>query len=178
MTSITLDDAQGILDLDGDPEVHKFLIDPVKSTLEEARFDIVNIQKQYEEVGIGRYALLRKSDREFLGWSGLRLETTEINGHADFYDVGYRLIRKFWGNGYATESAIASIAYGFQVMNYEKLYAEADQENIASCKVLRKSGMIHVDTFDEDGCQVEWYELTKAQWEQSNPDLTNIKFYT
>lgn len=178
MTSIILDDAQGILDLDGDPEVHKYLPDPIKSTLEEARVDILNIQKQYKEVGIGRYALIRKSDRAFLGWSGLRLESETINGHTNYIDVGYRLIQKFWGMGYATESAIASVAYAFQVLGLDIIYGEAEVANTASCNVLRKSGMIHVDTYDDDGYLVEWYELTKEHWQASKPDLSEIKFVT
>jgi len=40
--------------------------------------------------------------------------------------LGYRFIEIFWGKGYVTESAIASLKYGFEILKLEKIYAMAD----------------------------------------------------
>lgn len=156
------EDAQSIYELDSDPEVHKFLgKKPIKS-LDEAVEIIEFINLQYQENGIGRWAVIDKESKNFIGWSGFKFITTPINGRKNYYDLGYRFIRKFWGKGFASESAKACLNYGFKKMNQKQFFAMADKKNLASNKILEKIGMIKIDEFDYEAVPHNFYKINKS----------------
>lgn len=161
LREVVLEDAEGMLALDSDPEVHLFLPDRVIETLEEAKESILDIRKQYKQFNIGRWAVIEKESGDFIGWAGLKWNTGPENNRMHFHDVGYRLIRKYWRKGYATEAAIASIKYGFNEMSIGELIGVADSRNIASVRVLQKAGMKYIETFYEDDIPLYWYSLKK-----------------
>lgn len=151
-------DNVGMFELDSNPEVHRYLgNDPVKS-IEECDEAIKNIQQQYLDNGIGRWAVILKETNEFIGWSGLKLERN-VNGHETFYDLGYRFIQKHWGKGYGYESAKAFIDLGFNEMNLTVINAWADADNLGSRRILEKVGMQFVNTFEYEGSEEVWYEI-------------------
>lgn len=153
--------------LDSNALVHKYLGNKPLSTKDQAAKVIQFIRKQYEERGIGRFAVVEKSSGDFIGWSGLKLnagEKEELNGIQDFVDIGYRFIPEYWGKGYATESSIATLRFGFEEMNYPTIYGAAENENVASNKVLQKIGLKFVNTFYYDDIPCKWYALKKEEY--------------
>lgn len=161
LRELELSDAQGMFELDSDPDVHKYLGELVVNSIEESIGRIENIRNQYLINGVGRWAVIEKESKSFLGWAGLKLEEPRFFHPEKYYDIGYRLIKKFWGNGFATESAQASINYGFEKLNLTEIYADADTNNIASKKVLEKIGLKCVKSFDDEGFIVDWYKISK-----------------
>lgn len=151
-------DEQHIFELDSNPEVHKYLGNHPITTIEQARDYIDNINGQYARNSIGRMAAILKDTGEFIGWAGLKLEFNE-NGHDEFYDVGYRFIERYWGNGYATEAAQFFVDYGFRVLKMEKINASALAGNIGSRKALEKAGLKYIESYDYDGEEAYWYEM-------------------
>src|SRR5688572_11277934 len=105
-------DDKGMFELDSDPDVHTYLGTKPLEHIEQSREVIEMVRKQYIDNGIGRWAMIERSTGEFVGWAGLKLVKTETNGRINFYDVGYRLIKRYWGKGFASEAAIASVNYG------------------------------------------------------------------
>ena len=91
-------------------------------------------------------------------------EKEALNGHQNFIDIGYRLIPKYWKKGYGLESSVACLAYGFNTMNYNVIYAAADVENIGSNKILEKIGLQFVNDFEYNKIKVNWYELKKENF--------------
>ena len=164
LREIDIQDANGILQLDSDPEVHLYLPDKVIHTIEEAKDDIRNIRRQYADFGIGRWALIEKATGAFTGWAGLKWNIGPENNRHNFYDLGYRLIRKYWGKGYASEAAKVSVDYGFNTMNLDEIIGVADSRNIASLKILQKVGMKFIETFIEDDNLLHWYSIKKADF--------------
>ncbi|MBN4070207.1 GNAT family N-acetyltransferase [Olleya sp. AH-315-F22] len=163
-------DVEGMFELDSNPTVHKYLGNKPIKTKEKAIEIIQFIREQYIERGIGRFATIEKSSGDFIGWSGLKLnldKKDELNGKRNFYDIGYRFIPRFWGKGYATESSIATLDYGFKKLNLELIVGAAEIDNIASNKVLKKIGLQFVNEFDLEGVKVNWYELKKEDYEQT-----------
>lgn len=156
-------DVQGMFELDSDPEVHRYLGNNPVSTIEQSEKVIQYIHKQYKENGIGRLAVIDKASGEFMGWSGLKLEDV-IRKEGPYYDLGYRFKRKCWGKGIATESAIASLQFGFEQLKLEEICAAADVNNIGSNKVLQKVGMRWVETFEFEGFDNNWYRLRRMDW--------------
>lgn len=151
-------DAPCMFELDTDPEVHRYLGNRPVQTLAESQGTIAFVRRQYQENGIGRWAVELKETGAFMGWAGLKLIREPINGHVDFYEVGYRLIRRYWGHGYATEAARASVAYGFEVLQQPVLYAIVDMQNLASRAVLAKIGFQHAGEFEHQGTPTAWLE--------------------
>lgn len=130
-----------LFEMDSNREVHRYLGNSPLQTPEEAEAVILMIQKQYRENGIGRWALIEKQSREFLGWAGLKLVKEEINGYTNFYDLGFRLKPNYWGRGYATEAATSLVKYASEILKLKNLYAFVDEGNKASIRVLEKSGL-------------------------------------
>jgi ribosomal-protein-alanine N-acetyltransferase len=103
-------------------------------------------------------------------WSGLKLnldKKEELNGKRNFYDIGYRFIPRFWGKGYATESALAVLDYGFNELNIKTIFGAAEIDNIASNKVLQKIGLRFINEFHFENGIANWYELKKEDYEQT-----------
>ncbi len=137
LREITVNDTKAVYDLNDDPDVVRYTSDPAFKNLDEAKELILNnIQKQYADNGFGRWAVILKSTGAFTGWCGLKLRdgATEV-------DLGYRFMKKFWGYGYATEAAMASIKYGFETAGLNRIIGMAMEQNTASIKVLEKCGM-------------------------------------
>ena len=160
-------DLDGMFELDSNPLVHKYLGNKPIISKEKAENIIQFIKKQYKERGIGRFATIEKSSGDFIGWSGLKLNSDKketLNGKTHFYDIGYRYIPRFWGKGYATESSLATLNFGFRKLNIEIICGAAEIENIASNKVLQKIGLQFINEFTFEDTQVNWYELKNIDY--------------
>ena len=71
---------------------------------------------------------------------GMRLDLTLEHRRAE---LGYWIGGPFWGRGYATEAAIAVVAFGFDTLGLHRIYAHHFGGNTASQRVLEKIGMRH-----------------------------------
>ncbi|WP_418638899.1 GNAT family N-acetyltransferase [Winogradskyella sp.] len=153
---ITIADTQDFFELDSNPKVHLFLGNNPVKTIEQSEAMIANILQQYKTNGLGRLAIIEKSTNEFVGWAGLKLEE-KLRKEFSYYDLGYRLKEQFWGKGYATEAASASLEYGFNTLKLEEIGAAADVNHIASNTILKKVGMQPSGTFEYEGDLCNWY---------------------
>jgi RimJ/RimL family protein N-acetyltransferase len=162
LRELRVTDLEGMFELDSNPEVHKYLGNKPVKTKDESLKMIESVISQYQERGIGRWATFEKSSGEFIGWSGLRLNNEyNMNGFTEYYDVGYRLIPKYWGKGYATESGKAAIDYAFNVLKLSTLYATTEIGNQASHNALLKIGLNYIEDFysEEWKLNLRWYKL-------------------
>ncbi|WP_298237683.1 GNAT family N-acetyltransferase [uncultured Algibacter sp.] len=167
MRDLLESDIQGIFELDSNPDVHKYLGNNPIKTLKQAKDSIKFVRSQYKERHIGRFATIEKSSGNFIGWSGIKLNTgnKEVLGtKRDFYDIGYRFIPRYWGKGYATESAIAVLNFGFNKLNIETMCGAAETGNIASNKILQKIGLKYIEQFPYEDEMINWYELKKENY--------------
>lgn len=164
LREIVLDDALPMYHMEADPEVHTYLDSTPINAIEEAINIIDFIRKQYVDYGIGRWAIELKETGQFVGWGGLKYRPDEVNGHIGFYELGYRLLRKFWGLGLATESAEATLKYAFEELHLDTVYAMADSQNKASENALLKSGFKFTAEFKYKGVQSQWFEIAQVAW--------------
>ncbi|WP_353162237.1 GNAT family N-acetyltransferase [Myroides odoratus] len=158
-------DVEGMFDLDSNPEVHQYLGNHPVQSKEEIVEVLAFIQQQYVDNGIGRWAIIDRATQDFIGWTGFKYVTEETNGHLHYYDLGYRLRQKYWGKGLATEAARACLAYGFNQLDFQEVFAMADCANDGSNAILTKLGFTRMETFDLDGIPHFWYQLDKASFE-------------
>jgi ribosomal-protein-alanine N-acetyltransferase len=156
-------DAAGMFELDSNPEVHRYLGNTPVTDIEQSREIIESLRRQYKENGIGRWAVILKETNEFIGWSGLKLEKN-INGHEQFYDLGYRFIPKHWGKGYGYESAKAFVDFGFGEMKLDKICACFMRGNTGSQRIMEKCGLEFINDFmHHDEALCAWYEIENPQ---------------
>jgi RimJ/RimL family protein N-acetyltransferase len=168
------EDDQGMFELDSDPEVMRYIGKRPVQSIEESRGIIDFIRNQYATDGIGRWAVIEKATNDFLGWVGFKLIHERTNNHIDFYDFGYRLIRRCWGKGIATEASIASLHFGKKELKLPDIYAMTDVNNGASRHILEKLGFRFIDTFHfetnpgwrtDDELIATWYKLADGLYE-------------
>jgi len=107
LREMTLSDAKHLFLLNEDPDVTKYTGDnPFLNPTEAYRF--LEKYDHYKKYGFGRWAVIDKTNEHFLGWCGLKY-TEKL----DEFDIGFRFFKKYWNNGYATESAKACMKLGF-----------------------------------------------------------------
>ncbi|HTN45650.1 MAG TPA: GNAT family N-acetyltransferase [Flavipsychrobacter sp.] len=166
------EDAEGIFELDSNKEVHRYLGNNPITTRQQAQEAIAAIRSQYDEYGIGRWAAIEKSSGDFIGWSGLKFITTVENNHTRFHDVGYRFIPRYWGKGYATESAKATLRYAFETMRLEEVIGTCHEENLASRNALEKCGLRYVEKFKWKNLICDWLLITAKEWSEQKRATT------
>lgn len=159
------DDLDGMFELDSNPIVHKYLGNKPLTTKEQSKAYIASNIEQRKTRGIARWVAIEKSSGDFIGWSGLRLNSDiTFNNTTNFYDVGYRFIPRYWGKGYATESSIIALDYFFNTMKKNLLIGVAEVDNIASNRVLQKIGLQFVEEFKIDDIPANWFQLKKEDY--------------
>jgi RimJ/RimL family protein N-acetyltransferase len=158
----TEEDAPLIHKLNSDPDVLKYVHERVLKNDEEAKEVITNIILPQYKLNLGRWAIHKRDDYEFIGWCGLKFLK-----EAGITDLGYRLLKNAWGKGYATEAAQYSLIYGLRDLKIKTITGKAHFENKASIKILEKIGMRFSHNEIIGGIPVKVYSL-------SLPEITDI----
>lgn len=157
------EDLENLYRLDSDPEVMKYLSNGVPGTLDQAKAALTRILARYHEgQNYGVWAAELKPTNEFIGWFSLKplAGTSEI-------EVGYRLMKKFWGQGLATEGASKMLELGFNTVGLKKIVGIVNISNAASKRVLEKAGFTYDCDIDYKSPneavsrRVSWYEIFK-----------------
>ncbi|MGW5780085.1 GNAT family N-acetyltransferase [Streptomyces sp. NPDC003863] len=133
--------------MNADPEIREYLGDLL--TREESDATVAAMESDFEKRGFGWWALEARATGAFLGRAGLDVigEDMPFSG----VDVGWRLTRSAWGNGYATEAARACLAFGFEVLGLPEVLASTTVDNLRSQAVMRRIGMTRnpADDFED-----------------------------
>jgi RimJ/RimL family protein N-acetyltransferase len=119
--------------------------------------------------GFGMWAAELKEGRRLIGYIGLAMPTW-LPQVMPAVEVGWRLHPDHWGRGLATEGGRASLRYGFDVLDLDRIIAIVMPENVASRRVMAKLGMIQVSTTRDAERHVglEIHEITGASWAVRN----------
>lgn len=117
-----------------DPEVTKFLGDGLPHSYEQAAAYVVDCIRSEAKEGFARYAVILRETGELIGFCGFK------KGYGCI-DFGWRYARRAWGNGYATEAAVAVLDYGINTLKLYGIVVESAVENVGSVRVIEKLGM-------------------------------------
>lgn len=159
LSRFTVADAPLIYKLNSDPEVLKYVHEPVLENEDHAKKIIENIILPQYKNNLGRWAVYLKVDNAFIGWCGLKyLPEPGIT------DLGYRFLKHSWGKGFATEAALYTLEYGFKDLHIDIITGRAHVENVASQKVLEKIGMKYIRDEIVDNCPVKTYIATLQEF--------------
>lgn len=127
-----------------DPKVMEFFLQPL--TKEETLAFYHRIQHELRTSGYGLFAVERKEDQAFIGYTGLH----SFSFQADFapgIEIGWRLSAEYWGHGYAPEAATACLKWAKEV-GLEEIWSFTSLPNLRSQRVMQKIGMNLVKEFD------------------------------
>ncbi len=119
---------------------------PSTLTEEKARSFVERMQQHFEENQFCYFAVERLDTQTFIGFIGLLTQKYE-SPFTPCVDMGWRLKKAAWGNGFATEGAKTCLQYAFKTWDFDKIYAMATHNNVNSIKVMKKIGMTQEGTF-------------------------------
>ena len=139
MRQFTLDDAPLLYALDSDPEVMRYISKGVPTPLEKITGKVLPKWLRYYETSdhLGFWAAHERASGDFIGWFHLRPDRFA----PEEMELGYRLMRRFWGRGYATEGACALVEKAFTDWGIDRVVAATLVDNTASQRVMEKCGL-------------------------------------
>lgn len=156
--------------MNADPEVMEFF--PSTLTEEESDALVDRIRAQFAEHDFGLWALEVAGQGEFIGFTGLAIQTFEAPFNPSV-EVGWRLARSAWGKGYAIEAARAAVADGFGRLGLDEIVSFTAVTNVRSQGVMARLGMVRdpADDFDHPRVPVGSplrahvvYRLSRERW--------------
>jgi RimJ/RimL family protein N-acetyltransferase len=167
-------DVELLVELDSDPEVMRYLGNgrPTPRRVVE-RETLLRVLRYHDRLGGPAFwAAIERNTGDFVGWFELQPAGP---ARPDEAELGYRLRRPAWGQGYASEGARALVDRGFAEFGLQRIVATTMAVNTASRRVMEKAGLRYVRTFHEswpdpipgtEHGEVE-YALTRADWERA-----------
>ncbi|MFF8314680.1 GNAT family N-acetyltransferase [Streptomyces lydicus] len=133
--------------MNADPEVREHLGDLL--TREESDASVAQFQAEFDQRDYGWWAVEVRATGEFIGFAGL--DQVEDDMPFTGVEIGWRLARSAWGQGYATEAARTVLAHGFDTLELPEILAVTTATNLRSQAVMRRIGMTRdpADDFDD-----------------------------
>ena len=150
-------DLEDCLAMDRDPLVTQYIPGPWSDPVKHRAFVVERMATVYP-AGMGYWTIRNRIGPEyFLGWVLL----LPYHFAGDEVEIGWRLLRKYWGQGYATEAASIILKHAFQNVGLESVVADIDAQNNASKRVAEKLGMRFIEKRRIDGKEFNSYSHSK-----------------
>lgn len=150
------EDYKTLYPLHSDPEVMKYIRAPDKSIdqTQNRLNEILDYSKENPHYSL--YLAFTKGDDELIGWALFLHGEMNLNNEIE---VGYRLFKKYWGQGYATELTKRMIKFGFDELKLKRICAVTDPLHKKSKNVLIKSGLKYIDERMYYGHMCSYFEV-------------------
>ncbi|MGI5365372.1 GNAT family N-acetyltransferase [Streptomyces iakyrus] len=134
------DDLVPLSEIHADPAVMQRIGDGAPRSMEQTAQDIETWEEEWDEEGFGMFAVELLGAGELVGAVGLSVADApaEIAGQVA---ISWRLGRVFWGQGYASEAAHATLEFALQDRGLDRVVAVCRTDDSASANVLGKLGM-------------------------------------
>ena len=152
---LTIRDKEALVPILSDAEVMRYSLIGVHDRRQIRQF-IEQRLLSYLEYGFGLYAVVYKPNQELIGYCGFFIQSIEQQKEVE---IGYRLAKKYWGQGLGTEAAKAVLEYGQQRFNFQRFVCLIDPENVRSIRVAQKLGMKLEKELIYHGLDVQMYSL-------------------
>jgi RimJ/RimL family protein N-acetyltransferase len=126
--------------LNGDPDVMQHF--PSRLTPEQSDEMVDRMMAAWADRGFGLWAVERLDTSEFIGFVGLSVPMWQA-AFTPCVEVGWRLGKQHWGNGFAPEAATAALGWGFENIEPpdDEIVSFATEANLKSQRVMEKIGM-------------------------------------
>lgn len=151
---LTLEDKPLLKEFFASEEAIRFYPDIVVNDPSEPERWITRQMNRYKDFGTGLFGIFKKDTGEYVGQCGLLVQ--EVDGITEL-EVGYNLLPRFWGNGYATEAAVSCKEYAFRNRLAPSIISIIDIGNVNSQRVAKRNGMKREKQTEWKGLQVYIY---------------------
>jgi RimJ/RimL family protein N-acetyltransferase len=141
------DDVAAFAEFSADPAVMQYLVPFADRTAVDAW--VAAARKHWQDHGFGPWVVELPDEAPFIGVVGLSNLRFALP-FAPAVEAAWRLSRRYWGQGYAYETARAAIDDGFGRLGLEEIVAFTVPANLASRRVMEKLGMARDPTEDFD----------------------------
>ena len=138
-------DTEPYIDMCSDPVVMEYF--PETHTRERSLGYIQKVGADFDRQGFGLWAVEEKQSQKFTGFIGFSNVAFE-SFFTPCIEIGWRLRKEFWNQGYATEGAKACLDYGFSTLGFDAVYSFTATTNKPSERVMQKIGMNYLGTFE------------------------------
>lgn len=150
-------DALELTEILSDPDVMKYSVRGVCD--EDATRKFIDwCLECYSSHGIGPWAIVEKGSDELVGFCGV---SPEMVAGVEEINLGYRLARKFWNRGLATEAVKGVLDYAFGKKSLTSVVVIIEPEHMASVRVSEKSGFGKYTNLEFHGRLVRLYRMTR-----------------
>jgi ribosomal-protein-alanine N-acetyltransferase len=156
---LTLDDLPTLIEQRSDPEVNKFLGGTKLQNPEAIAKRIHFYMSCYDTHGFGMCAMIWRATGEMIGSAGIQ----PLDG-TDEIEVGYSMIKEYWGRGIGTEAARAWLDHGFRNAGLDRIVAVAHTENWPSRHIMEKLGMHYEKTEFHYGAECAFYAISRDEF--------------
>jgi RimJ/RimL family protein N-acetyltransferase len=158
--------------MNADAEVMKFFASLQSREASDASIDAW--QSQFAERGWSNWAAEAMSSNVFIGFIGLSVPR-RVLPFSPCVEVGWRLARPYWGQGYATEGARAALRVGFEQLELAEIVSFTSVLNSRSQGVMERIGMSNAhEDFEHPGVPEGHplrphclYRITRAKWSEN-----------
>ena len=157
---LSLEDVPALTEILSDPEVMKHSVRGVCDEVATRKF-IEWCLACYESHGVGPWALIDRKSSELIGFCGVG---PEMVADVEELNLGYRLARRYWDKGLASEAARAVLSYAFGKKLLQSVVVIIEPEHLASLKVAEKAGFSSFDVLVFHDRPVRLYRLTPEHW--------------
>ncbi|MFE0605272.1 GNAT family N-acetyltransferase [Streptomyces sp. NPDC058892] len=137
----TDDDLVPLAEIHADPEVMRWVGDGSTLGLDETAETIERWQEEWDEEGFGLFAVELLGSGELVGAVGLSVIEGLPDARADV-QISWLLGRQYWGQGYASEAAHATLEFALQDRGLDRVVAVNRLGDTASENVIRKLDMV------------------------------------
>jgi RimJ/RimL family protein N-acetyltransferase len=155
--------------MNADAEVMRYF--PATLNAEQSDASVHAWQAQFAERGWSNWAVELLATGEFIGFVGLSVPRRQLP-FSPCVEVGWRLARCHWGQGYATEGARTSLRVGFESLGLDEIVSFTTLANLRSCAVMQRIGLHDTgQDFDHPALPQGHalrrhclYRITRQQW--------------
>jgi len=165
------EDLEPFAALNADAEVMEHF--PSTLSREETAAAVGRVEKHFETHGYGFWAVELPGRAPFIGFIGLAVPAFEAS-FTPFVEIGWRLARPWWGQGFATEGAWAALACGFERLGLQEIVSFTVPGNVRSRRVMEKLGFRYSEEFEHPRIEPGdphrrhvLYRLSQAEWTSS-----------
>ena len=163
------EDLEPFAALNADPEVMEFM--PRLLSRSECETILGRIRDHFDRHGFGWWAVEVPDTAPLIGFVGISVPRFEAH-FTPCVEVGWRLARAHWGQGYATEAARTAIAFGFEQAGLDEIVSFTAIINQRSQSVMQRLGMTRDPSEDFDHpalptdhrlCRHVLYRMSRAE---------------
>ena len=143
-----------------EPDVRKYLWDDEIIPREKAQEVIARSVELFRAKGLGLWAATFHGQSAIIGFCGYWYFHEPPN-----LEILYGIAPEYWGNNLATEAAQAMLLFGFQHLGFDEIAASADAPNVASLRVMEKTGMKFLKRENKNGRETIFYSVAKNDFQ-------------